>query len=176
MHNARSTDANVQPEQTARRRKPDMTGKSLTLRVTLTDTDSEVWRLVRVSAEMTLAELSDALEDVMGWYGDHLHEFRARGVTYWTPPQCGDDIDGYEDDTQYRLGDLLWRRRMKLRWVYDLGGPLAQRPSELQPDWCCAIVTSWCQTPPSGWSGCLQRASFARLTCPVVRVAASVSS
>ena len=98
-----------------------MTGKSLTLRVTLTGTDPEVWRLVRVSAEMTLAELSDALEDVMGWYGDHLHEFRARGVTYWTPPQYGDDIDGYEDDAQYRLGDLLWRRRMKLRWVYDLG-------------------------------------------------------
>ena len=121
MHNARSTVANVRPEQTARRRKPDMAGKALTLRVTLTGTDPEVWRLVQVPAEMTLADLSDALEDAMGWEGDHLHTFGARGVTYWTPPHYGDDIDSYEDDTQHQVGELLWRRRMKLRWVYDLG-------------------------------------------------------
>ena len=97
MHNARSTVTNVQPEQTARRRKPDMAGKALTLRVTLTASDPEVWRLVQVSAEMTLADLSDALEDSMGWEGDHLHTFYARGVTYWTPPQYGDDIDSGDD-------------------------------------------------------------------------------
>ena len=123
MHNARSTVANVQPEQTARRRKPDMTGKALTLRVTLTDSGPEVWRLVQVPAEMALADLSDALEAAMGWDNrdNHLHTFHARGTTYWTPPEYGDDIDSFEDDTQYQVGELLYRRRMKLQWVYDLG-------------------------------------------------------
>ena len=104
------------------RRKPDMTGKALTLRVALPGTDPEVWRLVQVPAEMTLADLSDTLESAFGWqYDGHLHTFHARGITYWTPPMIDDSDLPYENDSDYRVGDLLWRRRMKLEWVYDLG-------------------------------------------------------
>ena len=105
----------------SRRRKPDMAGKALTLRVTLPGTDPEVWRLVQVPAEMTLLELSDSLETAFGWYGDHLHTFHARGVTYWRPPMYDDGDVPFEDDSEYQVGQLLWRCRMKLVWVYDLG-------------------------------------------------------
>ena len=104
-----------------RRLKPDMTGKALTLRATLRGVPYEVWRLVRVRAEMTLADLSDLLEDVVGWDGYHLHIFSARGITYWTPPEFVDDPDLHEDDTQHQIGEILYRRRMKLAWEYDLG-------------------------------------------------------
>ena len=103
------------------RQKPDLTGKALTLRVTLPGTDPEVWRMVQVASEMSLAQLSDALETAFGWYGDHLHTFHARGGTYWTPPMYDDGDLPYEDDSDYKVGELLWRRRMKLEWIYDLG-------------------------------------------------------
>ena len=110
------------PETTRkRRRKPDMTGKALTLRVTLRGVPYEVWRVVQVPAHATLADLSDLLESVVGWDGYHLHIFSARGITYWTPPELVDDPDMHEDDTQYKIGEILWRRRMKLAWEYDLG-------------------------------------------------------
>lgn len=113
-----------------RRRKPDMTDKALTLRVTLRGSDPEVWRLVQVSAAMTLADLSGVFEDAMGWHSGHLHRFKAYGATYWTPPRLGDDIDGFKDDSLFRefkddshvpVGDILCRLRMKLQWDYDLG-------------------------------------------------------
>ena len=113
---------NQTPQGPARRRlKPDMTGKALTLRVTLRGSNPEVWRLVQVSPEMTLADLSGTLEDAMGWDGDHLHRFNGHGTTYWTPPEAEDEIDGFKDDSLFRVGDFLYRRRMKLQWDYDLG-------------------------------------------------------
>ena len=107
-----------------RRHKPDMAGKALTLRVALRDSDPEVWRRVQVPAEMTLAALSGALEEAMGWDGRHLHMFSAQGTTYWTPPppECGDSSDiPFEDDSLYRVGEVLHQQHMRLGWDYDLG-------------------------------------------------------
>lgn len=88
-----------------------MSGKALTLRVTLRGSDPEVWRLVQVSAEMTLAGLSGAFEDAMGWHSGHLHRFKAYGNTYWTPPGSGDDIDGFKDGSLFRKSGDDSRRR-----------------------------------------------------------------
>ena len=104
-----------------------MSDKALTLRVTLRGSDPEVWRRVQVPADMTLAALSDALEEAMGWCGQHLHTFSAHGITYWTPPppECGDSSDiPFEDDSQYQIGEILHQRHLRMEWDY--GAPCSR--------------------------------------------------
>ena len=94
---------------------------TLKLKVTLNVIGHDIWRMLEVPSDMTLADLSDALVEAMGWDGDHLHVFYARGVKYWTSPAYDDSDLDYEDDSEHEVRELLWRSRMKIMWEYDLG-------------------------------------------------------
>lgn len=97
-----------------------MAGTVHTLKVTLRDVSPPVWRLVEVPSEMTLGDLSHVLVQAMGWDGYHLHVFTADGTAYW-PPHRDDDLFGYEDETRYRVGDVLARSATAMEWQYDMG-------------------------------------------------------
>ena len=45
------------------------------LRITLLDSDPEIWRTLDVDGSLRLDELHDAIQLVMGWRDVHLHEF-----------------------------------------------------------------------------------------------------
>ncbi len=91
-----------------------------TLKVTLRDVSPPVWRLLEIPSEMTLGDLSGALEWAMGWEGYHLHVFTADGTAYW--PRGNDDrFDDYEDETRHQVGDVLPRSGMTMKWEYDMG-------------------------------------------------------
>ena len=94
-----------------------------TLKITLRGMEPEVSRVVEVPSDITLDKLAEALIDAMGWLGGHLHIFTVRrtGTKYW-PTRWDDWNDsGHEDETEHRLGDILYRSRMKMNWEYDLG-------------------------------------------------------
>jgi len=55
------------------------------LKVTLIDSEPEIWRRLQVKKETTLAKLHDILQIVMGWYDSHLHEFRLGELTFGEP-------------------------------------------------------------------------------------------
>lgn len=51
------------------------------LKVTLRHTRPPIWRRVQVRSDISLLQLHDILQVVMGWTDSHLHQFVIRGKT-----------------------------------------------------------------------------------------------
>jgi hypothetical protein len=65
------------------------------LRISIQETDPEVWRRVLVPGTIPLDKLHDVIQDVFGWWDYHLHAFNI-GVSRFGLP----DVDGFEDEEQ----------------------------------------------------------------------------
>ena len=94
--------------------------KILRMRISLDDIEPEIWRLVDVPDNFTLAQLHDVIQGVMDWDDDHLWEF-SRGKTryspmddFWSPQNVGDPFIT-------TLYEVLGDRSKKLNYVYDFG-------------------------------------------------------
>lgn len=96
--------------------------KILRLRISLEGSDPEIWRRFQLTDEMTLLDLHNVVQIVMGWTDSHLHEFEIKGKRY-----ClrfpNDDFYGDPpiDEGTVRLGDVLKRVRQKVQYIYDMG-------------------------------------------------------
>ena len=78
-----------------------------------------VWRRVQVPGEMSLAELHEVVQAVMGWTDTHLHEFDVDGVRYGVPDdQWG--FDGVKDESRTKLFRLAGDGG-RLEYTYDFG-------------------------------------------------------
>ena len=89
------------------------------LRVALRDIRPPVWRRVLVPGDVTLAELHEVVQDVMGWLDYHLWEFTVDGEIYTTP-----SIDEYRsviDAEQVTLQQVAPNEGDRLHYLYDLG-------------------------------------------------------
>ncbi len=111
------------------------------IRIELERVPTPVWREIEIAANATLWDLHVAIQDAMGWFDCHLHEFRpaadARGGAgtlasidsfAGPPPRIGIPIgETYGDDPEPIAGwqtpmrDYLHRRQRTLLYVYDLG-------------------------------------------------------
>ena len=54
---------------------PSTSRPVLRLRITLEESEPEIWRTFDVDPSLTLADLHDAIQLIMGWRNSHLHEF-----------------------------------------------------------------------------------------------------
>ena len=80
----------------------------LSLKVTLYGTKPPVWRRLLIPGEMTLGDLHQAIQAVMGWGGDHLHVFDIAGRQYGNP----DSLDEVADEERLTLNKVLvWGHR-----------------------------------------------------------------
>ena len=53
------------------------------LEITLLDIEPRIWRRFAVPADLTLADLHRVIQEAMGWYDVHLHQFvAADGARY----------------------------------------------------------------------------------------------
>lgn len=97
--------------------------KTLTLRISLEDSDPEIWRRFQVAATSTLADFHETIQVVMGWTNSHMHDFTIAQKTYGRVVPDILEMDGQEDidESQVLVGDVLKRKRQKFVYTYDFG-------------------------------------------------------
>lgn len=101
----------------------DSLNEIATLRIELLDTDPVIWRQLEVPTSITLKGLHDVVQAAMGWYNQHLWEFR-QAKQRWGQPIPGDDWGGspptFKAD-KVRLREILKTRKTVLEYTYDFG-------------------------------------------------------
>lgn len=93
------------------------TPTSYQIKVALDDSKPPIWRRLLVSGDTRLSELHGIIQIAMGWTDSHLHQFISGGVFYGMP----DDEFDTEDETRYRLSNLLSAEKQKIKYEYDFG-------------------------------------------------------
>ena len=89
------------------------------LKVTLRGSRPPIWRRLEVPGEVTLLQLHEILQVVMGWTNSHLHQFR-RGLTCYgeSDPEFGVER---ENERRVRLSEVLLKPRDRMIYEYDFG-------------------------------------------------------
>jgi hypothetical protein len=90
------------------------------LKISLDETEPEIWRRVVVPADITLDRLHDVIQICMGWNDSHLHRFTIDGREY---TDYFDEVDeGREEfEAMYVLGDLVKTKGAEFNYLYDYG-------------------------------------------------------
>lgn len=100
-----------------------LTAKSLRsiyqLKVTLKGMRPPIWRRILVASTTKLDDIHLILQIVMGWTDSHLHEFIQGRNRYGEPDE--DFPSDAQDETQYRLDQILKKEKEKLIYIYDFG-------------------------------------------------------
>lgn len=99
--------------------------KCFTLHISLRDIEPEIWRKVEVPSWLTLTEVHDMVQTVMGWSDYHLHQFK-KGKNHYMPAeqveeQAAYSSSAYIDYSDLTIGELLTRKRSKICYEYDFG-------------------------------------------------------
>jgi hypothetical protein len=94
------------------------TGPVYQIKLTLRGIEPPIWRRIQVPADVTLAELHDILQAVMGWWDYHLHQFTVGELTYGVLHP--DDWMDVADERRVRLGEVV-REGMRFLYEYDFG-------------------------------------------------------
>jgi hypothetical protein len=91
------------------------------LKVTLLGTSPPIWRRLLVPANMTLAQLHDVLQTVMGWEDGHTHEFSVgeRRIGRPNPEHRLMGMPAVESERTVRLSGILGRVGSKAIYKYD---------------------------------------------------------
>src|SRR3954452_8267692 len=87
------------------------------LRVTLSEVEPVVTRVIDVPQDSSLPELQDLLQIAVGWTDSHLHQFVAADKTAYGVPGDDDDWMEQQDETKHHLKDLSTR----FTYLYDFG-------------------------------------------------------
>lgn len=96
-----------------------MDARTYRLTVTLRGSRPAIWRRVEVDADVTLLQLHEILQVVMGWTDSHLHQFR-RGSTLYgqSDPELGMHR---ENERRIRLREVLRKPKDRMIHEYDFG-------------------------------------------------------
>lgn len=99
----------------------------LRLRVVIVGTEPKIWRLLEVDANLSLAELHDALQITFGWRESHLHNFTDHDPfdRHHELPRIGRPPRTWAPDDPYGDDDELSESEWALAQVFDgFDGPL----------------------------------------------------
>ena len=111
-------DESDEPE----RHLPERTGTIYQFKLTLKGSDPPIWRRIQVP-DLTLGELHDVLQVVMGWEDSHLHQFIIRVHT--DGPQDSEDMDWdmeTEDEEEILMSQVTkMGRKVRFTYEYDFG-------------------------------------------------------
>lgn len=93
------------------------------LKITLKGSKPPIWRRILVPSNIDLGEFHGILQIVLGWTDSHLHQFISGRTMYGTPvDEFGVDLEmECEDETKYKLSQLLKRGKDSLNYEYDFG-------------------------------------------------------
>ncbi len=93
--------------------------RTFQLRLSLIDSDPEIWRRVLVPEDYTLGELHVVIQIAMGWQDAHLHGFRQKNRTFG--PTGANAFEQDKDEDAVRISDVLLKRGSKIIYEYDFG-------------------------------------------------------
>jgi hypothetical protein len=90
------------------------------LKISLMDSNPEIWRRVLVSGNTTLGKLHRIIQHVMDWTDSHLHEFIVKDVSYADPdPEM--EMDRSKNENRIRLYEIAPVAKSSFVYVYDFG-------------------------------------------------------
>jgi hypothetical protein len=89
------------------------------LKITLQDSRPPIWRRLQVRGDITLAKLHRLIQEAMGWYDSHLHQFIV-GETYYGVPDP-DDLPEIKDERRVRLDQVVSSPKQGFIYEYDFG-------------------------------------------------------
>ncbi len=95
-----------------------MTETIARLRISLSDTDPEIWRIVDVPVEASFKMIHDVIQAAMGWQDYHLWEFEAGERRYGLPDREWPDVTAAKNT---KLMTLIDRGTRQLDYTYDMG-------------------------------------------------------
>jgi hypothetical protein len=93
---------------------------TLQFRLSVTGVKPEIWRLLLVSSDTTLAQLHIILQILMGWQARHLYAFVIDGKRY-SPPHEDDGNVGKSNLIGTRLSSVLKDSATTITYEYDFG-------------------------------------------------------
>ena len=93
------------------------------LKITLADTHYPIWRRFVVPADITLDQLHEVVQAVMGWHNSHMHAFFVGKQQYVSAMTiaCGYSDDDMLPENEYVLKSLVSKKGGKIRYWYDFG-------------------------------------------------------
>lgn len=95
---------------------PDGKESILTLKVSLNDLPRPVWRRIKVSGQINLAQFHFVLQKTMGWWDLYSHQFEQAGRLWGKM----DDTKGIEPEEDCLLQSLLEEEDDLLHYYYDI--------------------------------------------------------
>lgn len=88
------------------------------IKVTLKDSKPPIWRRILVRSDITLEKLHDVLQEVMGWWDYHLHQFIVGDMHFGVPHP--DYMMDMHDEGEVRLNQVA-DEGSKFIYEYDFG-------------------------------------------------------
>jgi len=76
------------------------------LKVTLDDSKPPIWRRIWCRENITLRDLHEIIQRVMGWRNYHLHMFRISRQIYGDPEDDETGMMGTKNETRYRINQF----------------------------------------------------------------------
>ena len=90
-------------------------------KVTLRGIRPPIWRRFQVTDDLTFYQLHRVLQDVMGWYGGHLHLFDLNGFQITDAETLAEGWNDGVDEEKARLKRYVRQEGQKFRYAYDFG-------------------------------------------------------
>jgi len=90
-------------------------------KVTLKGIRPPIWRRFQVVSSITFYELHHILQEVMGWYNAHLHQFDLGGLLVTDAETLAEGWGDGVDEQKARLNKYVGREGQKLGYEYDFG-------------------------------------------------------
>lgn len=100
-----------------RKKTTEQAGTIHQLEIVLAETKPRIWRQFDVRSDITLAELHDIIQTVMGWHDSHLHHFIDARKRRYGP--LGDEMDAdwndeVTEECEVRLRDVMPKKGSRL--------------------------------------------------------------
>ena len=89
------------------------------LRIELDHIKPPIWRRFEIPADLTLGELHEVIQDVMGWFDYHLHSFEFGKKRY--SDKETDEFDDYLDEESVTIAGALGKKTKSFKYIYDFG-------------------------------------------------------
>jgi hypothetical protein len=123
------------------------------LKITLREVKPPIWRRVEVPGGIALASLHEILNEAMGWFDGHLHDFEIDGIEFTAPDTEYMTESEAEDEARWRLDAVVTQPGTRFRYRYDFGD-----------GWDHDVVVEAIEAPVAGVT--YPRVTAGRRACP----------